>query len=206
MDEEGELKVRNWAHYQLLKTNYRKLKIRRGTNISTCRICRDRWNCPVVNASLLFSRGSDQCKNKVLRAGHCCFFHVRKARWSHLQVQRHFGKLNEKWKWLLQKDCITAMKNKRESAMYSTLIVVVSTLTDTRFKNKIMSIVFEVSWQTRTMIRRLEDHKRCGFFLRAWLFFFPCNFSAESCTINVLYGTSNLPCNINQRDLKNSIS
>ena len=37
------------------------------------------------------------------------------------------------------------MKNKRESAMYGTLIIVVSTLTDTGFKDKIVNIVFEVS-------------------------------------------------------------
>ena len=55
------------------------------------------------------------------------------------------SKHNEKRKWLFQKDCVTAMKNKRESAMYSTLIIVVSTLTDARFKDKILNIVFEVS-------------------------------------------------------------
>ena len=37
------------------------------------------------------------------------------------------------------------MKNKRESAMYGTLIIVVSTLTDRRFKDKIVNIAFEVS-------------------------------------------------------------
>ena len=55
------------------------------------------------------------------------------------------SKHNEKRKWLAQKDCVTAMKNKHESAMYSTLIIVVSTLTDTRFKDKIVNTVFEVS-------------------------------------------------------------
>ena len=57
------------------------------------------------------------------------------------------SKHNEKRKWLFQKDCVTAMKNKRESVMYGTLIIVVSrpTLTDTRFKDKIVNIVFEVS-------------------------------------------------------------
>ena len=54
------------------------------------------------------------------------------------------------------------MKNKRESAMYGTLMIVVSTLTDTRFKDKIVNIVFEISWHTKTMVRRLEDHKRRG--------------------------------------------
>ena len=54
------------------------------------------------------------------------------------------SKHNEKRKWLFQKVCVTAMKNKRESAMYGTLIIVVSTLTDTRFKDKIVNIVFEV--------------------------------------------------------------
>ena len=53
------------------------------------------------------------------------------------------SKHNEKRKWLFQKDCVIAMKNKRESAMYGTLIIVVSTLTDTRCKDKIMNIVFE---------------------------------------------------------------
>ena len=33
-------------------------------------------------------------------------------------------------------------------------------------------------------------------------FFFPCIFSAESCTMNVLYSTSNLECKINQRELE----
>ena len=55
------------------------------------------------------------------------------------------SKHNEKRKWLFQKDCVTALKNKRESAMYGTLIIVVSTLTDARFKDKIVNIVFEVS-------------------------------------------------------------
>ena len=32
--------------------------------------------------------------------------------------------------------------------------------------------------------------------------FFPCSFSAESCTINVLYGIYKLPCKINQRELE----
>ena len=39
---------------------------------------------------------------------------------------KHTGKR----KLLFQRDCVTAVKNKRESAMYSTLIIVVSTLTD----------------------------------------------------------------------------
>ena len=55
------------------------------------------------------------------------------------------SKHNEKREWLFRKDRVTAMKNKRESTMYSTLIIVVSTLTDTRFKDKIVNIVFEVS-------------------------------------------------------------
>ena len=37
------------------------------------------------------------------------------------------------------------MKNKHELAMYGTLIIVVSTLTDWKFKDKIVNIVFEVS-------------------------------------------------------------
>ena len=37
------------------------------------------------------------------------------------------------------------MKNKCESAMYGTLIIVVSTLTDRKFKDKIVNIVSEVS-------------------------------------------------------------
>ena len=55
------------------------------------------------------------------------------------------SKHNEKRKWLFQKDCVTAMKNKRESAMQGTLLIVVSTLTDARLKDKIVNIVFEVS-------------------------------------------------------------
>ena len=55
------------------------------------------------------------------------------------------SKHNEKRKWLSQNDCFTAMENKRESAMYGTLIIVVSTLTDERFKDKIVNIVCEVS-------------------------------------------------------------
>ena len=54
-------------------------------------------------------------------------------------------KRNEKREWLFRNDRVTAMKNKRESAMYGTLIIMVSTLTDTRFKDKIVNIVFEVS-------------------------------------------------------------
>ena len=64
------------------------------------------------------------------------------------------------------------MKNKRESAMYGTLITVVSTLIDARFKDKNVNIVFEVSWRTQTMIRRLEVHKRRGFFYRVHECFF----------------------------------
>ena len=40
------------------------------------------------------------------------------------------SKHNEKRKWLFQRDCVTAVKIKRESAMYGTLIIVVSTSTD----------------------------------------------------------------------------
>ena len=46
---------------------------------------------------------------------------------------------------VISKRCVTAMKNKHESAMYGTLIIVVSTLTDMRFKDKTVNIVFEVS-------------------------------------------------------------
>ena len=55
------------------------------------------------------------------------------------------SKHNEKREWLFRKDRVTAIKNKCESAMYGTLIIVVSTLTDTKFKDKIVNIVFEVS-------------------------------------------------------------
>ena len=54
------------------------------------------------------------------------------------------SKHNETRKWLFQNDCVPAMKNKCESAMYGTLIIVVGTLTDTGFKDKIVNIVFEV--------------------------------------------------------------
>ena len=53
------------------------------------------------------------------------------------------------------------------------------------------------------MIRRLEDHKRCGFLGFFCVHdFFPCSFSAESCTVNLLYGISKLPCKIDQRELE----
>ena len=55
------------------------------------------------------------------------------------------SKHNEKIIWLFQKDCVTALKTKRESAMYGTLLIVVSTLIDARFKDKIVNIVSEVS-------------------------------------------------------------
>ena len=116
------------------------------------------------------------------------------------------SKHSENAKWLFQKDCVTVMKNKCESTMYSTIIIAVSTLTDAKFKDNIMNIVIEVSGWTQTMIRRLEDHKRGGVVLRAYdSFFFPCSFSAESCTINVLYSISKLPCKINQRELESMI-
>ena len=75
-------------------------------------------------------------------------------------------------------------------------------LTDTRFKDKIINMVFEVSWRTQTMIRPLdlEDHNRRRVFF-ACMILFLCNFLAEPCTINVLYGSSNLPCKINQHEL-----
>ena len=40
-----------------------------------------------------------------------------------------------------------------------------------------------------------------GFFL-ACVPFFPCSFSAESCTLNLLYGISKLPCKVDQRELE----
>ena len=93
------------------------------------------------------------------------------------------------------------MKNKRESAMYGTLIIVVSTLTDRRFKDKIMNIVFEVSWRTQTMTRRLEIMNDVGLFCRAWLFF-SVHISADSCTLNLFYVISKLSCKIDQRELE----
>ena len=39
------------------------------------------------------------------------------------------------------------------------------------------------------------------FFVHAWLFF-PCSFSAQSCTVNLLYGISKLLCKIDQRELE----
>ena len=89
------------------------------------------------------------------------------------------------------------MKNKRESAMYGILIIVVSTLTETRFKDKIGNIVFGVSWRTQTMTRRLEDHKRRGGCF-AVHDFFTVHISAESCTINLLYVISKSLCKIDQ--------
>ena len=64
------------------------------------------------------------------------------------------------------------MKNKCESTMYSTIIIVISTLTDAKIKDNIMNIVIEVSGWTQTIIRRLEDHKRGGVVLRAYDSFF----------------------------------
>ena len=55
------------------------------------------------------------------------------------------SKHNEKREWLFRKDLVTAMKNKRESAMYGTLMIVVSTLIETKFKDKIVNIESEVS-------------------------------------------------------------
>ena len=46
--------------------------------------------------------------------------------------------------------------------------------------------------------------KRRGFFLRAWLFF-SVHISVESCTLNLLYGISKLPCKIDQRELEHQI-
>ena len=111
------------------------------------------------------------------------------------------SKHNEKREWLFRKDRVTAMKNKRESAMYGTLIIVVSTLTDRRFKYKIVNIVFEVSWRTQAMTRRLEIISDVGLFCRAWLFF-SVHISADSCTLNLLYVISKLSCKIDQRELE----
>ena len=85
--------------------------------------------------------------------------------------------------------------------MYRTLIIVVSTLTDTRFKDKIVNIVFEVSWRTQTMTRRLEIISDVGLFCSAWLFF-SVHISADSCTLNLLYVISKLQCKIDQRELE----
>ena len=109
------------------------------------------------------------------------------------------SKHNGKREWLFWKHCVTAMKNKRESAMYGTLITVVSTLTYRKFKDKIVNIVFEVSWRTQTMTRRLEIISDVGLFCRAWLFF-SVHISADSCTINLLYVISKLSCKIDQRE------
>ena len=85
--------------------------------------------------------------------------------------------------------------------MYGTLIIVVSILTDRRFKDKIVNIVFEVSWRTQTMTRRLEIISDVGLFWRAWLFF-SVHISADSCMLNLLYVISKLSCKIDQRELE----
>ena len=85
--------------------------------------------------------------------------------------------------------------------MYGTLIIVVSTLTYRKFKDKIMNIVFEVSWRTQTMTRSLEIISDVGLFCRAWLFF-SVHISADSCTLNLLYVISKLSCKIDQRELE----
>ena len=73
----------------------------------------------------------------------------------------------------------------------------VSTLTDTRHKDKIVNIVFEVSWWTQTMKRCLEIICNVGLFYRAWLFF-SVHISADSCTLNLLYDISKLLRKIDQ--------
>ena len=52
------------------------------------------------------------------------------------------------------------------------------------------------------MQTHLEDHKQRGFFFVACMTFLPGSFSAESCTLNFLYGISNLRCLINQCELE----
>ena len=66
-------------------------------------------------------------------------------------------------------------------------------------------LVTKLSWRTQTMQTHLEDHKRLGFFYDcAWLFF-AVHISAESCTVNLLYGISKLLCKIDQRELEQRI-
>ena len=77
-----------------------------------------------------------------------------------------------------------------------------------RHKDKIVNIVFEVSWRTQTMTRRLEFLSDVVLFRlsdgayllveqRAWLFF-SVHISTESCTLNLLYVISKLSCKIDQ--------
>ena len=55
------------------------------------------------------------------------------------------------------------------------------------------------------MQTHLKDHKRLGVFHDcAWLFF-TVHISAESCTVNLLYGISKLLCKIDQRELESSV-
>ena len=56
------------------------------------------------------------------------------------------------------------MKNKRELAMYGTLIIVVSTLTDWKFKDKIVNIVFEGLLMDTDHDKTFRNHKRRVFF------------------------------------------
>ena len=52
------------------------------------------------------------------------------------------------------------------------------------------------------MQTHLEDHKGLGVLHDcAWLFF-TVHISAESCTVNLLYGISKLLCKIDQRELE----
>ena len=77
-----------------------------------------------------------------------------------------------------------------------------------RHNDKIVNIVFEVSWQTQTMTRRFEFLSDVVLFClsdgayllveqRAWLFF-SVHISAESYTLNLLYVISKLSCKIDQ--------
>ena len=66
-------------------------------------------------------------------------------------------------------------------------------------------LVTKLSWRTQTMQTHLEDHKRLGFFSWLCMTVFTVHISAESCTVNLLYGISKLLCKIDQRELGNNI-
>ena len=82
-----------------------------------------------------------------------------------------------------------------DSAMQGAKVIEVSTdVTPHKFMNNVMGyLVTKLSRRTQTMQTRLEDRKRRGFF--------PCSFSAESCTIFSMA----LVCKINQRELEHTI-
>ena len=63
-------------------------------------------------------------------------------------------------------------------------------------------LVTKLSWWAQTVQTDLEDYKRLGDFHDCAWVFFTVHISAESCTVNLLYGISKLLCKIDQRELE----